>query len=77
MRVLITGATRGIGLAIVEELSEDPNNTIYLGCRDALYGQNISYMIAGRKGLPPGVIVPVHVQRPPSTSQICARVPFG
>ena len=58
MRVLITGATRGIGLAIVEALADD-DNVIYLGCRDTSCGQNMSYMIAGRKGLGPEAIIPV------------------
>ena len=67
MRVLVTGATQGIGLAIVEGLVEalpmgggrDNVHKIYLGCRDALRGQNLSYMYAGRKSLPPGVVVPL------------------
>ena len=59
MRVFVTGATRGIGLAIVEALAEGGRHTIYLGCRDILHGNNLSDMLAGRKGLPPGVIVPV------------------
>ena len=58
MRVLITGATRGIGLAIVEALA-DHDNVIYLGYRDALWGQNMTHMIAGRKGLGPDAIIPV------------------
>jgi carbonyl reductase 1 len=60
MRVLVTGATRGIGLAIVEALaSEGGRNAIYLGCRDARHGQDLSYMLAGRHALPPGIILPV------------------
>ncbi|MDC0525385.1 SDR family NAD(P)-dependent oxidoreductase [bacterium] len=59
MRVLVTGATRGIGLAIVEALAEGGRNTIYLGCRDELRGQNLSYMIAGRMLLAPNVVIPI------------------
>ena len=67
MRVLVTGATQGIGLAIVEALVDalpmgggrHNVNKIYLGCRDGLRGQNLSYMFAGRKCLPPGVVVQI------------------
>jgi NAD(P)-dependent dehydrogenase (short-subunit alcohol dehydrogenase family) len=59
MRVLVTGATRGIGLAIVEGLASDGRHTIYLGCRDAIRGQNLSNILAGRNNLAPGVVIPV------------------
>ena len=37
--ILVTGANRGIGLAIVKDLAEIQNNRVLLGCRDLSAGE--------------------------------------
>lgn len=46
MRVLVTGATRGIGRQIVEALSHE-NHTIFLGCRDLRAGAALATQLGG------------------------------
>lgn len=38
-KILVTGANRGIGLAIVKQLSENADDTIILGCRNIELGK--------------------------------------
>ncbi|MCJ8275933.1 MAG: SDR family NAD(P)-dependent oxidoreductase [Bdellovibrionales bacterium] len=43
--ILVTGGNRGIGLATVKKLAENPNNLVYLGCRDLKEGESIASTI--------------------------------
>ena len=47
MKVLVSGATRGIGRAIVEALARQPENKIYCGCRDMVAGTAMATQLGG------------------------------
>ncbi len=43
--LLVTGGNRGIGLAIVQGLSENENDTVLLGCRNLKQGKDLAQSI--------------------------------
>ena len=69
MKLLITGATRGLGRQLVECLSHDGQHTIFLGCRDLDVGTALAAQLGGNV-----VPIVIDVTDPASLSAAAASV---